>query len=173
MRLTNVLKESITVELLKKSGLREKAEKKYKELVDGVIKEYTNRWSKDLEAMNKLPEGYFSSTNRAYYSYRNNNTGVTMPSIIIPDKYLQWNEKNVKLEDNKKLLKIYKEWQSLKESQREVRNEARSILASVTTVKRLIEAWPEVEPMIPKASKPTALMPLKSIENLNKLVPLP
>lgn len=51
----------------------------------------------------------------------------------------------------------------------EFREEARAILYSVTTVKRLQEVWPETEPYLPSANKPPVAV--GKVQKLMKEVP--
>ncbi|ELV4980379.1 hypothetical protein SHB81_000001, partial [Escherichia coli] len=47
-------------------------------------------------------------------------------------------------------------------------------LNSVTTVKRLIEVWPESKELLPKeADKASTALPALRVEDLNKMIGLP
>ncbi len=172
MRLTNMLRISITNQLIKKSGVRDRIKKADDIFTEKLIETYINQWSEHKEAMSKLPDGFFDTTSQARFSFRGGHFNRDMKSVDIPECYTGWNHNSLKLDKFPKLLKLYKKIEKTKGEESEIRDEARRVLSSVTTVKRLIEAWPEVECLIPQASKPTALMPIESINNLNKLIPL-
>lgn len=57
----------------------------------------------------------------------------------------------------------------------EARDLARAMLASVTTVKKLLEVWPEVEPFLKltEAEAPDRTLPVVPIEGLNARLGLP
>lgn len=62
---------------------------------------------------------------------------------------------------------ISNDWNNLKTESIRLRSEVRAVLDSVTTVKRLLEVWPEVKDLLPELKKPTVNLPVVQIDRIN------
>ncbi|MBS0859610.1 Nmad5 family putative nucleotide modification protein [Providencia rettgeri] len=75
---------------------------------------------------------------------------------------------------SKRFEKLKQKENKLAEKETEIETTTRAILSSVTTIKRLIEIWPESKELIPAdISKSSATLPALQVEDLNKLIGLP
>ncbi|WP_409975834.1 Nmad5 family putative nucleotide modification protein [Escherichia coli] len=64
--------------------------------------------------------------------------------------------------------------QKLEARKKDIESNVWAALNSVTTVKRLIEVWPESKELLPKeADKASAALPALRVEDLNKMIGLP
>ncbi|MTC37622.1 hypothetical protein GKR70_03585 [Providencia alcalifaciens] len=75
---------------------------------------------------------------------------------------------------SKRFEKLTQKENKLKEKETEINTTVQVALNSVTTIKRLIEIWPESKELIPTdISKSTSTLPALQVEDLNKLIGLP
>lgn len=58
----------------------------------------------------------------------------------------------------------------LKAEDKKLRSEVRAILNSVTTVKRLLDVWPEVKDLLPNLEKPEVYLPAVQIDKINATI---
>ncbi|EOX6590414.1 Nmad5 family putative nucleotide modification protein [Escherichia coli] len=64
--------------------------------------------------------------------------------------------------------------QKLEAKKKDIESNVWAALNSVTTVKRLIEVWPESKELLPKeADKASTALPALRVEDLNKMIGLP
>lgn len=75
---------------------------------------------------------------------------------------------------SKRFEKLNKKESKIKKKESEIEANVQATLNSVTTIKRLIEIWPESKELIPTdISKASILLPALQVEDLNKLIGLP
>lgn len=75
---------------------------------------------------------------------------------------------------SKRFEKLNKKESKIKKKESEIEANVQAALNSVTTIKRLIEIWPESKELIPTdISKTSVLLPALQVEDLNKLIGLP
>ena len=75
---------------------------------------------------------------------------------------------------SERFLSIRDEDRALIDEEKRLRIEALSVLESVTTIKRLVDVWPEVEPFLKQiAPTPKAQVPAPIVADLNKKLGLP
>lgn len=75
---------------------------------------------------------------------------------------------------SKRFEKLNKKESKIKKKESEIEANVQAALNSVTTIKRLIEIWPESKELIPTdISKASVLLPALQVEDLNKLIGLP
>lgn len=75
---------------------------------------------------------------------------------------------------SKRFEKLNKKESKIKKKETEIEANVQAALNSVTTIKRLIEIWPESKELIPTdISKASILLPALQVEDLNKLIGLP
>lgn len=75
---------------------------------------------------------------------------------------------------SKRFEKLTQKENKLKEKETEINTTVQAALNSVTTIKRLIEIWPESKELIPTdISKSASTLPALQVEDLNKLIGLP
>lgn len=75
---------------------------------------------------------------------------------------------------SKRFEKLNKKESKIKKKESEIEANVQAALNSVTTIKRLIEIWPESKELIPTdISKSTSTLPALQVEDLNKLIGLP
>lgn len=75
---------------------------------------------------------------------------------------------------SKRFEKLNKKESKIKKKESEIEANVQAALNSVTTIKRLIEIWPESKELIPAdISKASVLLPALQVEDLNKLIGLP
>lgn len=75
---------------------------------------------------------------------------------------------------SKRFEKLNKKESRIKKKESEIEANVQAALNSVTTIKRLIEIWPESKELIPTdISKASIQLPALQVEDLNKLIGLP
>lgn len=75
---------------------------------------------------------------------------------------------------SKRFEKLTQKESKIKEKEAEINANVQAALNSVTTIKRLIEIWPESKELIPTdISKASVSLPALQVEDLNKLIGLP
>lgn len=75
---------------------------------------------------------------------------------------------------SKRFEKLNKKESKIKKKESEIEANVQAALNSVTTIKRLIEIWPESKELIPTdISKASVSLPALKVEDLNKLIGLP
>lgn len=75
---------------------------------------------------------------------------------------------------SKRFEKLTQKESNIKKKEAEIDANVHAALSSVTTIKRLIEIWPESKELIPTdISKSTSTLPALQVEDLNKLISLP
>ena len=128
---------------------------------------YTDR---QRRSMRQLPKGFFplQDTIRVTILDHGNYDHVRMskPRLLAFD---QGHRTPIGVEPDsdlgKRYLRLIREEEALRGEKRKAINQARQILASVSTPKRLIEIWPEVAPFIPEIQKPNTdlSIPIKDV----------
>lgn len=158
-RLTQYVKDQVLEHLLDRAfGARTKElEKAAGELTDLM---YDFLVPPDLQKqMDKLPKGSFPVVGGIYVKVNSDyhTRGFAKPKQNRAVPYHMKGTAQI-IPDNSDLAKEHHRLtllrDALKEEKREAKAAARSALDSVTTVKRLIELWPEVEPFIIKVAGP-------------------
>lgn len=200
VRLTNVIREQITENALTKSGIVEALEalqnKRYEVARDARIAafggtEKTKKVDKQYEKLeNILSElrGYGSSLYLS--SGRSHSINIAISGRQIGwcsygkdseglDIYLVTPARDLCLfgathEITKRLDEIFNEEQKLNARKKEIEATVWAALNSVTTLKRLIEVWPESKELIPEnGDKSKVTLPALRVEDLNRMIGLP
>lgn len=175
MRLTRQVKDIIFHNAMTKAGLAGDKDKEALDKINNDIHEakvlLRNYFiGKDLKLLEGVPAKYLKSS-----SYKR--------FVIDGSPYSEWFEGDslagIPESDTvpivaktskaaKAYLKTQKALDDRKAARSKLAAELNAILDSVTTTKRLIEIWPEVESMVPIQAKPTALIPTETINSINK-----
>jgi len=69
--------------------------------------------------------------------------------------------------------RIKDERQALEDRRKTIQASVKAATANVTTVKRLLEAWPEAAELLPEAEAKQAAMPALIVKDLNAMIGLP
>lgn len=136
--------------------VREKFLGKHREMFDSLPAELLTRNSEDK---------------RIFVAANAHNHILHIPDeceLIVPPRLCYWGSGYVvKGVLGDKITKHANDTEDLKDEMREMNNKIRAVLNSVTTVKRLIEVWPEVESHIPEQAETTGV-PMVLISDLNQ-----
>lgn len=158
IRLTSDLRSQILSHLMECAfGARERELKKAQDALTETIKN-TLLPKSLVEKMDQLPKGSFPVVNAIYVQVNGkHHTRHFNPPIRVP-YYLKGNTQQFGAESA--IAKEHHRLELLKDDLEKQRNEAkaatRAALESVTTLKRLIEVWPEVEPFAKKCVAATS-----------------
>jgi hypothetical protein len=115
-----------------------------------------------------VTEVHFSEKRPVPYD-RGKDYSSAVAAIIHPDcAYLQLSRQEQQLRDEAKSQRA-----ALEEKRRDLRARAVAVIESVTTVKRLLEVWPEVHDFLPEENAgPQGNLPTVLIEDLNQALGL-
>lgn len=170
---------------------REEFIKRVAELADDV---YQDQLGDYLETMKKLPKGFFNESqyiNAEFNGARvslpfNGNGGVTYqivlvgaPSAVerITPYHYQYGGGARYAPDTRLATKwelLANDWASHAESESQIEGEVYALVHSVSSVKKLLEVWPEAVEILPKhLSPPPTNLPTVVIEDLNARIGLP
>lgn len=176
MKLTKEMRESMIDDAMSAAfGKREKAhEKATTALADAV---YEHAFAAIEKLANKLPQGWCVSDSSividsAGFGWRNGlkPNSLRMSKAHRTPRYQGSNP--VKIGGDHPLFEqaqaVAEEFQAIKRDREALRSKLRAILYSVTTVPRLLEAWPECERYLPtNTHKSTSLVPVELVPELN------
>lgn len=100
----------------------------------------------------QVPDNWLRSRTGLYFSFPGNYELVDLNgSRHLPEKLIRTHQ----IEGDSKLAKAIVDYErardSLKQDKRNARHAAQTALGKVTTVKRLLEEWPEIKPIVDKA----------------------
>lgn len=141
-------------------------------------KVYDDTYSaKDIEFMYKAPEGALGYVTGFYVKFH----GKTCSSYYLempkarPVFYSMHSSitKLVYTTDHvlsKEFSALQEEETALYKSKQQLTDTTRQLMNSVTTIKRLLEVWPEVAEFLPSDTEQTANLPAVPVESLNVLV---
>lgn len=195
-RLDNVIRNDIRFALLRHrfEPTIKDIKKRHCEL---AMKFYEDIFKDDIKAMKRIPDGwlpkhdYISFTisgqrDLFYFNGRNcfsnsdhvilginNKIPEIRQSQLFPDSF---NPKNYPISHPLAIerAKLIQEKDTLDEQVRDAAAYAKTVMASVTTVSRLLEVWPDVAPFVPKLEEVrVANLPSIPIEKLNEMFKLP
>jgi hypothetical protein len=125
----------------------------------------------NLRLMKKLPDNFFAYRtdirihSKDNYSYKKLLNGRLVPAFIaysgaeLPATNGLWREINA----------VDREKAALEDERGELTTKIRAMLAGITTVKRLLEVWPESEPFLPSFEE-KANLPAVQAEDLNTMI---
>ena len=183
-RLTNGVRERILINLVKQSPFKDKLDAVRAEIAVLGVEELKSQWSEYQETMDKLPDDFFQ-VSYSFYLRLDRGQGSTgpyislkdhnLPNLIVPKSFSNWPQRDIcASESGPALKKAYKKYMKIDAERSQLKKDANRILISCTTLKKLLEAWPEVEGLIPayflKGVSPTALaiIPKELIASVNK-----
>jgi hypothetical protein len=198
-RLLNSMREKITDNLMVHSFLP-RCEQKMVEQAQLAAAVYDDFYSgKEREVINGLPAGWLSSWDYVRCRVDENDLSLNFngwigsgpvfgvlidASVKRPEKterrfascdggrYVKVYEGNKGL--GKRLLAYSRDCGALDEQLRDARRKAEATLAKFTTVEKLIETWPEIEPMTVGVCAPApASLPALATDTLNNMFGLP
>lgn len=185
VRLSTMIKEIVEERLLKNAfEKREQALKKAQHRFAGKI--YNDVYSlKERKAMAGMPDGFMETSSSLKVQFRGDFTHVHFgESRRIASKH-KYNCSKHKYNCSKvydandplcdEHVKLKQEADDLEREKREARVDLNAVLDRVTTVKRLIELWPEVEPWVKDFIEPpidSKNLPCLPISELNKTLGL-
>lgn len=175
-RLTNSIKEEILEEALNFKFSKEEAEieKKRKELANDVYNDIYSK--KTQEIMTGIPKGYLPTDVDCYVQFCNEYTRVFWGDRrLIAYKHCNTNAVKVYNETHKltlKFLAIKEEYRDWRHRRSNARLSISTILNSVSTVKKLIEVWPEGKRFIKNLEAEKVALPALPIAEVNKMLGL-
>lgn len=178
VRISNYMKEQVISRLLKHAfEEREKSlQAKWYALGDAV---YQDLYPADLQKkMNALPAGFLPMDDDVRVSFGGNFTRVYFGENRLLARSHQSNAARV-YDDKHPLSVRHDAYRSakdqLEEETRKAKSSAQAILDSVTTLKKLIEVWPEVEPFVEdfKQTDSGRYLPALPVQDLNARLGLP
>ncbi|MTC16841.1 Nmad5 family putative nucleotide modification protein [Providencia alcalifaciens] len=200
VRLTNAIKDSIKNNALAKAGIfkqKEELKKEFNQLALDVRIEALGGEDKakkmelvlevaisNLKMLEEEVNSYIGVYNaesnslrpafggqRVRLRYGKDNNGEDIYLLTPDDNKCLFSADH---ELSKRFEKLTQKENKLKEKETEINTTVRAALNSVSTIKRLIEIWPESKELIPTdISKSTSTLPALQVEDLNKLIGLP
>ena len=190
IRLTTRMKEKIARNALIKSGvfteLEEVTKLKNQLALDARVvafggkkkTEEVDQLSSKLmaisEELEKLGCSFYltvSGRRVGWYSYGKDGNGE---DILLPTPTKDKCMFSAEHEITKRFDEICALQQKLEAKKKDIESNVWAALNSVTTVKRLIEVWPESKELLPKeADKASTALPALRVEDLNKMIGLP
>lgn len=179
VRLTNAMRESICRELLKQRFEAEE-EVLLNDKLDFADRCYNAVYSpEERKIMSKLPNGYMPTCTetsfcfqKAWYALRFRNA----KRIPWADRN-SWHAERFSFSDENLLVKEWAELQRRSDSLKEMKSEAKTkimaILRGISTVKRLLETWPEVAPWLPASEADASInLPAVPVAEINAMLNL-
>ena len=197
-RFTKEMRDSILHQLLKRAFL-DRLKKQLSDEAAFAEELYQDIYGKELPLIEKVPSHWFDTSasirvsiagQQVQLSYSNGNTGQSDFSEIIssanqksahkpvPHQAGWWTvaEYSANSKQDKKWTALSDARGTLQAEYNQARNQAKAILGSTSSIKKLIEIWPEVEestkPYLTKQGTVTTL-PVVQLEALNKILDLP
>lgn len=190
-RITNAMKDAIVKNALMKSGVTahieaikakrfDWADRARIETIGGPEKaaEYAEINNKALKTYEALPNGLKDNANIVE---RRSNIYLNLAGASLNVKLNNYaeasNNREVITADNPLCQQFYDieaEDQAANEQRNVIENQVRATLDKFGTIKRLVDAWPEVQELLPPATiAPKTNLPAIQVADLNKLVGLP
>lgn len=181
-KMTNEIREAIVKASLK-HRFKEATEKLIADrraLGDRIYEAAYNAEIREL--MDKLPTGFLYEAPEINFfpskgSRRSSRLPLTKTRRFPLDAQYCYRETGFELSSKLELAyaKLMEREQKILEEQNQAENALRSTLAAYNTVKRLIEGWPEIEPLVPEWAKLSddRKLPVPQVKQLNKLLGLP
>lgn len=132
--------------------------------------------AKTRAAMKRLPAGWLPTINHAKVKFEAGGYSAVHMGEDRPVPHVKYHTTLKVYGARDPISEAYQEWESdtksLRESRSRLEVEIRGALDSVTTIKRLLELWPELEPFVPKDGVKT-LLPAINVSTLNAALKLP
>ena len=146
IRLTNYIRDAIIKTLMEKRFKKQLAEFHAKEVELG-LRVYQSVYP-DWKIASKLSEGWLCSD--TCVRFRMDGQSHMLPiGKSMPTPYGS-KTRNLPQEMTKEVRDLKREEEALDALRNSARDQAKSLLYSVQTLKRLLETWPEVKPYLPK-----------------------
>jgi len=178
MRLTKEIREQIKESAIHKAfDTRDKAhEKATVALADAL---YKHEYGAAEKIARKLPQGFCETSNRiridaAGFSYRSTYDGKKSDRLTMSKSrpVPACSGRHIKVGGahplNDQAQAVAEEYQAIQRDKEAMVAKLNTLLCSVTTAPKLIEAWPEVERFLPSTTtKPNALVPVGLVPQLN------
>lgn len=176
MKLTKGLRNQILSNVLNQT-FKERSEALTATEYDLADRVYKKKFSKTVDLMNALPEGYLVSGESLSVSVDSTSEQLRLPECRRGslDIFRNWhtslslNSRESAL--GREILEWSRQGQVLRNERQKLRSQVGAILESVTTLKRLKEVWPESVQYIPAEAETTgALLPAVRVDEVNKLI---
>jgi len=173
MRLNKELRKQIENALIEKQfgPKRKKLTRRFENFADEIYRHAHP--PKTRELMDSLPEGFLATTDRVPTHF----TGLMRVHLRMTTARRFAAIDAHRAQEYAKDTPQWRKFNALTQARRalgdtedETRREIRAVLHSVTTVKKLLEVWPEASPYVPTETAPQ--LPAVSTEALNKALGL-
>lgn len=190
-RLTQAIRSKIVLNAMRKSPINKQLEKvreQKKELGELIriealggeekAKEYDAIFMQLEELRKKLPDNMLTHTVGIYISssilvaIEGSYSRFEFPNVVpcISNSYTI--DKDSKL--HSRAVHLLAEEERLQKELIELRNDVKASIDGITTLKRLLDSWPEAAELLPKdVNKPVVHLPAMRTDQLNKLIGLP
>lgn len=138
--------------------------------------------AKVRELMAQLPDGFLESDKCLYYAIRVKDANFPIYDDIMLREARPMAQNVRRYEPSmldsestiaKQLHQLNRDRGALHDEKHKARLEITGALSSFTTVKALLDAWPEVEPFLPPVVAMDRTLPVVPVEQLNKTFKLP
>ena len=176
MRLTNEIRERLLTRVLS-HGFKERQYLMKKAYMDFADKCYSDTYTPEIQSLiSQLPNNFFpkvTTINMSFGGRKFQHNG----SKTVPVGYLSYHGYINKLAEDHVLtdefLYLEKENDALKKELADAKQNAKALLYSVQTMKRLLEVWPEIEAFTKDIVPEKIGLPAIQIVDLNKKLKLP
>lgn len=152
-RLTRTMRKKIQNALMRRAYVKQKEEIANLEHELGMTV-YDNKYSQENQAlMRKLPAEFWERSKHIYASFAGDFYRLTLQELVPlgNQHYRHWTALDYYPEDHE-LTEAFRKFKKLKEEYehdcQRLSAEAYGIMAACSTVKKLIETWPEIEPVL-------------------------
>ncbi len=176
MRLTKDLKSEIVANAIR-STFKDRLAAMESDKSDFADEVYRFVVGEHEQAINDLPEGFFSRTKtiRAFFGDNNNPEEFNMTEVRRTPYLLgpRWSSDSMRIKDTKiveALKKLSKKRIQLNKDIDTLKTTLNGVVNSVSTIKRLQEVWPESTPFIPAWAKEEKNLPAVIAKDINQLI---
>lgn len=170
-RLTNAIKESIVSKMRKElfEKRQEKARKRTTKLADNIY--HAIHTEEETNYMLMAPDGAFAYRTSIYARFASGGVSFGLSKAFPFFSRYDGQTQHISVDSS-----FYAEYNAIKKTEDKIRKDIQKlhdstwgILNSVTTVKKLIEVWPDVEPYLPE-NKQIPNLPAIPVGELNVLL---
>ncbi|WVR18318.1 nucleotide modification associated domain 5 [Bordetella phage PY223] len=176
MRLTKEMRENIIEAAMRKAfKARDDAHDKATTALADALYNYTHGEAEKIAK--KLPQGWIDARNNigikaAGFGWRNNDLKNYSLKLSKARPFPAYGNRDIPVGGahplNEQAQDVAEEFQTIKRDKDALRAKLSALVWSVTTVPRLLEAWPECEQFLPQSTpKQTALVPVQLVPELN------
>lgn len=183
VRLTNSIRDAIRIKVMNRAFDKLHADTKDQEHKLAAAVYRVAFTAKQRKLMDSLPQGWLPELNYMRVEFKEGTIGYTNLTVKDDEKLRVPNNKNnynaiAVIESGHILEEVALKWKKDKEDIRQRYEKTRlsvcAILDSVTTVKKLIDIWPEAKEFIlPYMSESKCTLPAIQFKEVNKMLGLP